>query len=41
MNLDGETNLKDRELAIGNLKEENIIKFNGKIIADSPNPNLD
>ena len=41
MNLDGETNLKDRELAIGNIKEDNLLKFHGKVLADSPNPNLD
>jgi len=41
MNLDGETNLKDRELACNTVKDEKITRFNGKVDLDTPNPNLD
>jgi len=41
MNLDGETNLKDRELITNNVKDNLLIKFEGTIEADKPNPNLD
>ena len=41
MNLDGETNLKDRELATSTVKENKLLRFSGKVDADLPNPNLD
>lgn len=41
MNLDGETNLKDRELVTDTIKDNKIVRFVGKVDADSPNPNLD
>ena len=41
MNLDGETNLKDRELATSKVKEDSLTQFTGKIDLDEPNPNLD
>ena len=41
MNLDGETNLKDRELATNSVKDERIVRFTGKVDLDTPNPNLD
>jgi hypothetical protein len=45
MNLDGETNLKDRELAIQTLKkkkkEDKYAVFGGSIECDIPNESLD
>ena len=41
MNLDGETNLKDRELASASIVEPMLQQFEGKVYLDSPNPNLD
>ncbi len=41
MNLDGETNLKDRELSTSNVKDNKLVMFTGKVDADLPNPNLD
>lgn len=41
MNLDGETNLKDRELALDGLKEDNLTDFNGMIECDLPNASID
>ena len=41
MNLDGETNLKDRELACSTVKDDKIVRFSGKVDLDTPNPNLD
>ena len=41
MNLDGETNLKDRELAVSSVKNNKIFEFYGTVDADTPNPNLD
>ena len=41
MNLDGETNLKDRELATSKIQGNSLVKFTGKIDLDKPNPNLD
>ena len=40
MNLDGETNLKDRELA-AKIDESKLADFEGRIEIDKPNPNLD
>ena len=40
MNLDGETNLKDREVPVS-ITEEEICKFSGKVNCDTPNANLD
>ena len=34
MNLDGETNLKDRELATSTVKDNKLVRFSGKIDAD-------
>ena len=41
MNLDGETNLKDRELALTTVKEKHLASFTGQIECDPPNPSLD
>ena len=41
MNLDGETNLKDRELVITTVKEKHLANFTGQIECDVPNPSLD
>lgn len=41
MNLDGETNLKDRELAINTLTVDKLAEFKGKVLCDEPNPSLD
>ena len=41
MNLDGETNLKDRELALTTVKEKHLANFTGQIECDPPNPSLD
>lgn len=41
MNLDGETNLKDRELVTNTIKDSGLAQFSGTIEADAPNPNLD
>jgi len=41
MNLDGETNLKDRELVTNTVKDSKLVQFSGSIEADAPNPNLD
>ena len=41
MNLDGETNLKDRELAVTTVKEKHLGYFTGHIVCDSPNASLD
>ena len=41
MNLDGETNLKDKELCINTLKEKNLASLSGQITCDEPNSSLD
>lgn len=41
MNLDGETNLKDRELAIANITHESLKDLSGTVICDEPDPSLD
>lgn len=41
MNLDGETNLKDRELAITSVKEKHLKNFTGQVVCDEPNASLD
>lgn len=41
MNLDGETNLKDRELALSGLKEESLTDFKGMVECDKPNASID
>ena len=41
MNLDGETNLKDKELCINTLTEKNLVSLSGQITCDEPNPSLD
>jgi magnesium-transporting ATPase (P-type) len=41
MNLDGETNLKDRELGITTLAEEEMADFKGVVICDEPDASLD
>lgn len=41
MNLDGETNLKDRELVTNTIKPADLHRFVGKVECDEPNPNLD
>ena len=41
MNLDGETNLKDRELALTTVKEKHLGSFTGQIECDPPNSSLD
>ena len=40
MNLDGETNLKDREL-VTSINEADLGSFQGSVDLDKPNPNLD
>ena len=40
MNLDGETNLKDRELALNSVKK-NLHEFTGMVVCDAPDPSLD
>ena len=41
MNLDGETNLKDRELAVTTIQEHNLLHFSGEVICDAPHESLD
>lgn len=43
MNLDGETNLKDRELALDpkHMKDKKLTDFTGKIECDFPNASLE
>ena len=41
MNLDGETNLKDRELVDNSVKDNKILTLFGAVDVDTPNPNLD
>jgi magnesium-transporting ATPase (P-type) len=41
MNLDGETNLKERTLAFDNINERSLKNFNGRIECDMPNEDLD
>lgn len=41
MNLDGETNLKDRELAITSVKIDFLKHFQGSVECDEANPSLD
>ena len=41
MNLDGETNLKDRELAVNTIKQNVLTSFSGNISCDPPDESLD
>lgn len=41
MNLDGETNLKDRELCVTTLSEKRLPDFSGTILCDEANASLD
>jgi magnesium-transporting ATPase (P-type) len=41
MNLDGETNLKERMLAVSHLNEESLKHFEGEVQCDVPNASLD
>ena len=41
MNLDGETNLKDRELVLDTVTNEKLPEFQGKVTYDEANPSLD
>ena len=41
MNLDGETNLKDRELAISTIDTKILKNFKGGILCDPPDSSLD
>ena len=41
MNLDGETNLKERTLGFEGVTEDNIKSFNGRVVCDLPNESLD
>jgi magnesium-transporting ATPase (P-type) len=41
MNLDGETNLKDRELCVTTLNEKRLPQFSGTIMCDEANASLD
>ena len=41
MNLDGETNLKDRELAVTTIKEHQLQNFRGQVVCDVPNESLE
>lgn len=41
MNLDGETNLKEKYTIFENLNEDKLVLLNGEIRCDQPNENLD
>ena len=41
MNLDGETNLKDREFVVSTVHEEHLERFSGRVTCDPPNSSLD
>jgi magnesium-transporting ATPase (P-type) len=41
MNLDGETNLKDRELCVTTLQEKRLSDFSGTVLCDEANASLD
>lgn len=41
MNLDGETNLKDRELTVNSIKLNVLKSFSGNISCDPPDESLD
>ena len=41
MNLDGETNLKERILAVDDYDEQKLKSFEGEIICDAPHESLD
>jgi hypothetical protein len=41
MNLDGETNLKERTLPFTEVNESNLHKFLGSVVCDMPNESLD
>ena len=41
MNLDGETNLKDKELVLDTVKNEKLPEFQGKVTYDEANASLD
>ena len=41
MNLDGETNLKDKEMPINTVKEGNLTDFKGNVECDKPNASID
>jgi len=41
MNLDGETNLKDKELALKSVRENKLHDFKGSMLCQEPNPSID
>jgi len=41
MNLDGETNLKDKEIALKGIKEEKLNEFKGNMLCNKPNASID
>jgi magnesium-transporting ATPase (P-type) len=41
MNLDGETNLKDRELAVTSVESDGLAHFYGQVVCDHPSASLD
>lgn len=41
MNLDGETNLKEKFMFNKDLEEDAVKKIKGELVCDSPNENLD
>ena len=41
VNLDGETNLKERVLPFDSVIEKNLKKFSGSVMCDGPNPSLE
>lgn len=41
MNLDGETNLKEKFMFNKEIDETSVKKFKGEVMCDSPNENLD
>jgi phospholipid-transporting ATPase len=41
MNLDGETNLKDKEIALKNVKNDKLAQFKGSMLCNEPNPSID
>lgn len=41
MNLDGETNLKEKFAFMKDFKQDQILKFDGHVVCDKPNESLD
>jgi hypothetical protein len=41
MNLDGETNLKERSIPIDNLDDRNLQRFSGCVVCEKPSESLE